>query len=109
MRSGRNDGDSNGYRADLCSDPLPIGEATLLEVRRFADGAYSLSVNGKEVSRTGDGNGPYNMTPTDRSKKFRIGSRHERHDPKPNQARDYFEGQITGAALWVGENAKTGD
>ena len=44
-RNNRSDGDRNGYRYDLVTPVLPLGEETHLSVRRLANGRFEMYVN----------------------------------------------------------------
>jgi len=91
-RGGHSDGDPNGCRSEVVTDPLPLHETSLVRVTRDAAGRFSIYVNDVLASTYHEG------PPVDlgigavSGHTFRIGSRHP-------DVMDPFQGKITDAYI----------
>jgi hypothetical protein len=72
---GVTDGDPGGFRSELCSAALPLGQPSRVCVRRESDGRFKLLVNDALVSEHRSGPPADLRIGTIRNRAFRIGSR----------------------------------
>jgi len=91
---GRNDGDGNGYRPDLCTPPIRLNVPATIRVVRHRNGKSQMFLNGDKVSEVDEGLGSHDLNNTNRA--FRIGSR---YPPEGSGVHDAFQGTITDAKV----------
>lgn len=103
MRGGRTDGDSNGWRSELCTPTLPLNEQTCLRVTRDNDGRFQLFVNDTLVSEYRSGPPADLGIGSIADRTFRIGSRFP--PSRGSELHDAYAGSIRDACLRIARPA----